>query len=65
MTQLCKCAADDCVCEFETTAAVLAYGAAYCSERCADGRGCDHAGCNCGEFPTAEPAAPNQREQRS
>jgi metallothionein len=61
MSKLNKCAAEDCVCEVEETAAVIAQGDAYCSERCADGRGCDHAGCNCGEFPTAEP--PAQRPQ--
>lgn len=26
----------------------------YCSERCADDRGCDHHDCNCGGFPTEE-----------
>jgi hypothetical protein len=30
-------------------------GKAYCTQRCADGRGCDHEGCNCGSFPTSEP----------
>jgi hypothetical protein len=24
----------------------------YCSERCADNRGCNHAGCNCGGSST-------------
>ena len=30
-------------------------GKAYCTQRCADGRGCDHEGCNCGAFPAPEP----------
>ena len=50
-----RCAAESCVCEVERADAVSSEGSLYCSERCADGRGCDHAGCNCGEFPTAEP----------
>jgi hypothetical protein len=62
MSKLIKCAGEDCNCEFEMDSAAVVDGRAYCSQRCADGRGCDHAGCNCGEFPTAEP--PTQAEQR-
>jgi len=49
------CADKDCVCKFEPEDGVRWGDAYYCSERCVDGRGCDHDGCNCGKFPTAEP----------
>jgi len=44
-----------CECVIEASHAVTRDGKRYCSERCADNRGCDHAGCNCGAFPKAEP----------
>lgn len=50
-----KCAHDRCTCVNEPNLAVTYEGKTFCSERCADGRGCDHHGCNCGEFPTDEP----------
>jgi hypothetical protein len=50
-----KCAFKPCKCNVDPSAEVQREGKAYCSNRCVDGRGCDHAGCNCGAFPTAEP----------
>jgi hypothetical protein len=44
------CAHRGCDCEVSADA-VQRQGRAYCSERCADGRGCDHRDCNCGAFP--------------
>jgi hypothetical protein len=49
------CAFDPCECALASEQTVRRDGAEYCSERCADGRGCDHADCNCGDFPEAEP----------
>jgi hypothetical protein len=48
----CKCSLDD------ERRVVQREGHSYCSERCADQRGCDHHGCNCGVFPLEEPAQP-------
>jgi hypothetical protein len=50
-----SCAFEACKCEPTGETMVRKDGAAYCSERCADGRGCDHADCNCGDFPAPEP----------
>lgn len=55
MPTIIECAAESCVCQLERAQAVSREGLLYCSERCAEGRGCDHADCNCGEFPAAEP----------
>jgi hypothetical protein len=55
MSEALICAAHDCTCRADTEDAVSAAGQMYCSERCIDGRGCDHQGCNCGRFPTTEP----------
>ncbi len=49
-----KCAFAACDCECGTDA-LNDDDKTYCSQRCVDGRGCDHHGCNCGEFPAAEP----------
>jgi hypothetical protein len=57
MSEEFVCAEDGCHCRVHTESAVHANGCLYCSERCVDGRGCDHAGCNCGKFPTAEPVS--------
>ena len=46
------CAHDRCKCPIEPAMAVSHDGKTFCSERCADNRGCDHHGCNCGVFPT-------------
>ncbi len=50
------CAFKPCECELANQPTVQREGAEYCSERCADGRGCDHATCNCGDFPEEEPS---------
>ena len=49
------CAFKPCKCTLDPVHAVHRDGQAYCSERCADGRGCDHSHCNCGEYPEPEP----------
>jgi hypothetical protein len=49
------CAFETCDCKLSGEQVISREGKQYCSERCADGRGCDHAECNCGEFPEAEP----------
>jgi hypothetical protein len=50
------CAFKPCDCELTSDQIVRRDGTEYCSERCADGRGCDHADCNCGDFPEEEPS---------
>ncbi len=50
-----SCAFGPCRCAIDAVQAIEREGKVYCSERCIDGRGCDHAHCNCGEWPTAEP----------
>jgi hypothetical protein len=55
MPEMIACAGEGCACAVEREEAVRFGDRYYCSERCLDGRGCDHAGCNCGHFPTAEP----------
>lgn len=50
-----KCQHHACRCDVASGAGVTRDGKTYCSERCADDRGCDHADCNCGKFPTAQP----------
>lgn len=50
-----RCAFESCHCACGPETTVRRAGAQYCSERCADGRGCDHAECNCGDFPEPEP----------
>jgi hypothetical protein len=49
------CAHKDCKCRFGQDSAVQSQGKMFCTQRCADGRGCDHEGCNCGDFPAPEP----------
>lgn len=44
------CEYDECSCQVDAASAVSQGGKDYCSQRCADGRGCDHPGCNCGAF---------------
>jgi Prokaryotic metallothionein len=56
MAEPSTCAFDPCECALASEQTVRRDGAEYCSERCADGRGCDHAGCNCGDFPEEEPS---------
>jgi hypothetical protein len=51
-----RCAHAQCKCSNDSELAVTYEGKTYCSERCADGRGCDHHDCNCGVFPTEEAA---------
>lgn len=48
------CAFEACQCELSRESIVRRDKAEYCSARCADGRGCDHPDCNCGEFPEAD-----------
>lgn len=64
MTDQLACAAESCVCHVDANTAVQAAGQLYCSQRCADGRGCDHTGCNCGDFPAAEPPSNEAPPQR-
>jgi hypothetical protein len=45
------CSHPECTCQVDPQRAVNRDGKAFCSERCADGRGCDHRGCDCGDFP--------------
>lgn len=54
MSDPTECAHKGCHCKLDANA-ISASGRSYCSQRCVDGRGCDHADCNCGEFPEAEP----------
>jgi hypothetical protein len=54
-----SCAHESCSCSLQAGSIVSREGRNYCSERCADNRGCDHEGCNCGAFPAEEGA---QRE---
>lgn len=49
-----RCEHSGCKCSINAATAVQHEGKTYCSERCADNRGCDHHGCNCGAFPTQE-----------
>jgi hypothetical protein len=49
------CAHKTCKCNCDQQDSVRFEGLMYCSQRCADNRGCDHAACNCGEFPLSEP----------
>jgi hypothetical protein len=49
------CAHKGCKCSVQSDAAAKSEGLLFCTERCADGRGCDHEGCNCGSFPAPEP----------
>lgn len=51
-TLRCAFKACDCECGMD---AVREDGKNYCSQRCVDGRGCDHKDCNCGAFPAEEP----------
>jgi len=49
------CAHSACDCDVEPGQAVVFDGQTFCSTRCAEGRGCDHHDCNCGNFPVEEP----------
>jgi len=42
-----NCAHEGCDCTIPPKA-VSKTGPSYCSDACADGRGCDHPDCNCG-----------------
>src|ERR1700759_1963297 len=61
MSESTECAYKPCTCDVQTATAISANGKRFCSERCAEGRGCDHADCNCGEFPEAEPEEPTSK----
>lgn len=50
------CAHKSCKCQANLNDSVRHEGLLFCSKRCAEGRGCDHPECNCGDFPMAEPA---------
>jgi hypothetical protein len=50
------CSHQGCTCRVEVQGAVKREGKVFCSERCADDRGCDHEQCNCGDFPEERPA---------
>jgi len=52
------CAHKTCKCRCDHDECTRYEGLLYCSQRCAENRGCDHEGCNCGAFPTAEPRPP-------
>jgi hypothetical protein len=60
MTQTqAECAFEGCSCVLdEEERPITRGGEQFCSERCADQRGCDHADCNCGDFPEQEPLEP-------
>lgn len=58
MASVMVCAAKGCICRFDPASAVESEGQSYCSLRCSEGRGCDHRSCNCGAYPTEEPARP-------
>ena len=47
MTSNRACAHPSCNCYVRAGEAVERDGQIYCSERCADHHGCNHAGCNC------------------
>lgn len=49
------CEYKSCKCTTTTGEAIRSEGHTYCSQRCADGRGCDHEHCNCGNWPEPEP----------
>ena len=59
-----RCAHARCKCSIDSALAVAHDAKTYCSERCADGRGCDHHGCNCGVFPTEEAPKPDSAVAR-
>jgi hypothetical protein len=51
-----ECALERCCCILGSDVSPVTRGEEqFCSERCADQRGCDHADCNCGDFPEEEP----------
>ena len=50
MNQGQTCEYEECSCEVDSASAIAQDGKQYCSQRCADGRGCDHLDCNCGAF---------------
>ena len=43
-----KCAHDRCQCQVLADKAVTKDGRLYCSQDCADGKGCNHQNCACG-----------------
>ncbi len=45
---LTKCAHTACQCTIYQDKAVHKNGQSYCSQDCADGKGCHHPHCNCG-----------------
>jgi hypothetical protein len=53
-----ECAYKRCDCHVTRGAAVRRGERLYCSELCADGRGCPHKDCNCGQFPAEERLRP-------
>ena len=42
------CAHEGCTCTVDEVSAVTKNGDAYCSEECAEGQGCHHSDCECG-----------------
>jgi hypothetical protein len=54
MSQQVACAGRSCSCQVSAAAAVREHGQLYCSQGCAEGRGCDHAGCSCHEVLAGE-----------
>jgi hypothetical protein len=55
MSQKRACSQESCLCQVDAAKAFTANGKLYCSQRCSEGRGCDHMGCSCGQFPVSVP----------
>jgi hypothetical protein len=55
MSESRACAGESCLCQVNTATAVHANGKLYCSQRCSEGKGCDHMGCTCGVYPVSVP----------
>lgn len=53
MSQQLACAGDSCLCHVEAETAVRLESRLFCSQRCAEGRGCEHTGCTCAEVMSA------------
>jgi hypothetical protein len=51
-----ECDHPGCKCVVQSVELVQRDEKVFCSERCADNRGCDHHDCNCGVFPTEQAA---------
>jgi len=55
MSEKRACAGQSCLCQVNEATAVRAGDQLYCSQRCSEGKGCDHMGCSCGQFPVSVP----------